>query len=160
MAISPNTNFSAGAVLLASQQNRFPRGVMAYAESTADYTLTTSDVIATGMSVTFTAVANRYYRITYYEPQVQTPLAVSGFTNLSIKDTNAAGATLSYGRLQTSAALMMTGNVCVIDVRTFGSSGSQTMVGTASVNVTTGAPTLQRDATFPAFMLVEDIGPS
>ena len=80
--------------------------------------------------------------------------------NLSIKETNAAGATIQYGRLQTSAALMMTGNVCVIDVITYATGGSKTVVGTASVNVTTGAPTLQRDATFPAFILVEDIGPA
>jgi hypothetical protein len=158
MAISPNDNFTAGQVLTSTECNQFPRGVMAYAQSTADYTLTTSDVIATGMTATFTAVANRYYRITYYEPQVQTPSAVSGYVNLSIKETNAAGATISYGRLQTSAALMMTGNVCVIDVITYASAGSKTVVGTASANVTTGTPTLQRDATFPAFILVEDIG--
>ena len=160
MAISPNDNFTAGQVLTATECNQFPRGVMAYAESTADYTLTTSDVIATGMTVTWSAVANRYYRITYYEPQVQTPSAVSGYVNLSIKDTNAAGSTMQYGRLHTSAALMMTGNVCVIDVVTYGTAVTKTVVGTASANVTTGAPTLQRDTSFPAFMLVEDIGPS
>ena len=158
MAISPNDDFTAGQVLTNTEMNSLPRGVMAYAESTADYTLTTSDVIATGMTATFTAVANRYYRITYYEPQVQTPSAVSALVNLSIKDTNAAGATMNYGRLQTSAALMMTGNVSVIDVVTYGTGGSKTVVGTASVNVTTGTPTLQRDSTFPAFILVEDIG--
>jgi hypothetical protein len=160
MAISPNDNFTAGQVLTATECNQFPRGVMQYASSTADYTLTTDDVIATGMSVTWSAVANRYYRITYYEPQVQTPSAVSALVNLSIKDTNAAGATIQYGRLQTSAALMMTGNVSVIAVVTYGTAVTKTLVGTASVNVTTGAPTLQRDATFPAFMLVEDIGPA
>jgi hypothetical protein len=160
VAISPNDDFTAGQVLTNTECNQFPRGVMAYAESTADYTLTTSDVIATGMTVTWSAVANRYYRITYYEPQVQTPSAVSGYVNLSIKDTNAAGSTMNYGRLQTSAALMMTGNVSVIDVITYATSATKTVVGTASVNVTTGTPTLQRDATFPAFILVEDIGPS
>jgi len=101
MAISPNDNFTAGQVLTATECNQFPRGVMAYAESTADYTLTTSDVIATGMTVTFTAVANRYYRITYYKPQVKTPSAVSAYVNLSIKDTTPAVPTLQNGRLQT-----------------------------------------------------------
>ena len=51
MAISPNDDFTAGQVLTATECNQFPRGVMAYAQSTADYTLTTSDVIATGMTL-------------------------------------------------------------------------------------------------------------
>ena len=33
MAINPNTDFSAGAVLTAAQQNRFPRGVVAFSSS-------------------------------------------------------------------------------------------------------------------------------
>jgi len=159
MAISPNDNFTAGQVLTATECNQFPRGVMALATSTTNYTLTATDVIATGMTVTFTAVVNRYYRVTYYEAQVQTPTAVSSFVNLSIKDTNAAGTTLNYGRLQTSAALQIIGNVNTVAVISYATAGSKIVVGTASVNVTTGAPTLQRAATYPAFLLVEDIGP-
>ena len=71
MAISPNDDFTAGQILTAQECNQFPRGVMALATSTTSYTLTTSEVIATGMTVTFTAVANRYYRITWFEPQAQ-----------------------------------------------------------------------------------------
>jgi carbohydrate-selective porin OprB len=156
---NPNTDFSAGATLLASQQNRLPRGVMAYAQSTANYTLTTSDVIATGMSVTWSAVADRYYRITYYEPLANTPSAVSGLTNLSIKDTNAAGVTLQYGTVRTSSATPVSANVGVVLVATWATSATRTLVGTGSVNVTTGTPLLQRAATYPAYMLVEDIGP-
>jgi hypothetical protein len=64
MAINPNTDFSTGAILTADQQNRFPRGVMAYASrTTAGLTTTLADI---GLSVTFTAVANRYYKYTFY----------------------------------------------------------------------------------------------
>ena len=35
MAINPNTDFTAGAVLTAAQQNRFPRGVVALTFDTA-----------------------------------------------------------------------------------------------------------------------------
>jgi hypothetical protein len=64
MAVSPNTDFTSGQILTAAQQNNFPRGVMGYAVSTANATVTTvADV--TGMSVTFTAVANRLYRATF-----------------------------------------------------------------------------------------------
>jgi hypothetical protein len=156
---NPNVDFSAGSVLLASQQNRLPRGVMQFASSSTNYTLTATDTIATGMSATFTAVVGRYYRITYYEPQVQTPSAVSGYVNLSIKQDSAAGATVNYGRLTTSAALMITGNVNTVAVVNYATAGSKVVVGAASVNVTTGAPTLQRSAQQPAFILVEDIGP-
>jgi hypothetical protein len=156
---NPNTDFSAGSVLLASEQNRLPRGVMQFASSSTNYTLTATDTIATGMSATFTAVADRYYRITYYEPQVQTPSAVSAFVNLSIKQDSAVGATVNYGRLQTSAAVTITGNVNTVAVVSYATAGSKIVVGVASVNVTTGAPTLQRSAQQPAFILVEDIGP-
>lgn len=65
MAINPNTDFSSGAILLASQQNRFPRGVMGYVVSTSSTSLSTvsSDVI--GATITFTAVANRLYKASF-----------------------------------------------------------------------------------------------
>lgn len=64
MAINPNTDFSSGAVLTAAQQNRFPRGVMAYSTKTTDYAATTT-MADIGLSATFTAVANRYYKYTF-----------------------------------------------------------------------------------------------
>jgi hypothetical protein len=62
MAVNPNTNFTTGAVYTADQANRFPRGVMGYASSTANLSLTTStqDVL----SLTFTAVTGRLYKAT------------------------------------------------------------------------------------------------
>jgi hypothetical protein len=65
MAVSPNTNFTAGQILTAAQQNNFPRGVMGYAISTANMALTTTEADITGMTATFTAVANRLYRATF-----------------------------------------------------------------------------------------------
>lgn len=64
MAINPNTNFSTGQVATSDQMNRFPRGIMAYStKSTTGLTTTLTDI---GLSVTFTAVANRYYKYTFY----------------------------------------------------------------------------------------------
>ena len=153
---NPNTDFSAGATLLASQQNRLPRGVMAFASSSTNYTLTTTDTQATGMTVTWSAVADRYYRITYYEPLANTPSAVSGVTNLSIKD---GAVTLQYGTVRTSSATPVSANVAVVLVATWNTSATRTLTGQGSVSVTTGTPLLQRAATYPAYMLVEDIGP-
>ena len=64
MAANPNTNFTAGQILTADQQNRFPRGVMGYAIGSANSAFTTTADI-TGMSITFTAVASRLYKATF-----------------------------------------------------------------------------------------------
>ena len=64
MAVSPNTDFTAGQILTATQQNNFPRGVMGYFTSTANHAVTTATADVTGATATFTAVANRLYRAT------------------------------------------------------------------------------------------------
>ena len=158
MAINPNTDFSVGAVLTAAQQNRFPRGVMQLASSTSSYTLTTSAAIATGMTVTFTAVADRNYKITYYEPQAQTA-NVASFTVTQIRVTNAAGTQLQSGIVQTVSAAIVNGSINNTYIGTF-TAGSTTIVGCAVASSTSFAPVLARSATAPAFLLVEDIGPA
>ena len=64
MAITPNTTFVAGNVLTADQMNRLPWGIMATATaSSTNQTGITAVADVTGCSVTFTAVANRYYMV-------------------------------------------------------------------------------------------------
>jgi hypothetical protein len=67
MAITPNTNFTSGQILTAAQQNRFPRGIMAY--QTLEFDSTTSATHTTyqdnGTGLTITTVAGRLYRIVY-----------------------------------------------------------------------------------------------
>lgn len=61
-----NTNFTAGQVLTAAQQNNFPRGVAGSVRSTAGNTVlgaTYADV--TGATVTFTAAASRIYKVSF-----------------------------------------------------------------------------------------------
>jgi len=157
MAITVNDNFLAGQVLTAQECNQFPRGVMALASSTTNYTLTTSAVISTGMTVTFTAVASRNYRVTYYEPQAGTTSVLGGFTNLQIRLTNAAGTQYQSGLLQTPVATAVNGTITCVYVGTF-TAGSVTIVGCSLTSSTTGAPVLTRSATAPAQITVEDIG--
>ena len=159
MAIDPNTDFSSGAVLTAAQQNRFPRGVMALATSTTNYTLTSSEVIATGMSVTFTPVLNRYYRITYFEPQAQTATFASN-TQLRLRLTSATGTILQTTIFQNeSNATDQQGMSCIFTT-TFASAVSTVVVGTAKCNNTAGTPVLVRNADTKAQLLIEDIGPA
>jgi len=162
MAINPNTTFTVGAILEAQQQNRFPFGVVARATSNTDYTLTTSYAITTGMTVTFTAIADRYYKITYFEPQCQTSTVANSDTNTQIRVTNAAGTLLTTGFVRTETGTQQdTGTITLVATSTF-TAGSVTIVGCAKTSSTTGAPVLGRNAAIagPALLLVEDIGPS
>lgn len=63
MPVNPNTAFTAGAVLTAAQQNRFPRGVMGEASRTTIMTLTGS--YQTVLSFSFAASAGRLYKLTF-----------------------------------------------------------------------------------------------
>jgi hypothetical protein len=158
MAISPNVTFVSGAVLTAAQQNAFGFGAVALATSTTNYALTTSTAIATGMTATFTAIANRNYKVTYTEPQAQITNLVSGTTAVSIRVTNAAGTLLQTNYLRNYAAVPGVGSVTCVYVGTF-AAGSTTLVGCGNTSSTSDAPALNRN-TGPAILLVEDIGPA
>jgi hypothetical protein len=123
--------------------------------TTSDATITAEELQITGSS--FTAVANRYYRVTYYEPLLSGNTANQVFTQ-RIRLTNLAGA------LQTSNAVINTvGNVFF---STFGmiqcvstlTAGTQNFAATLACN--TGTGNAGRTATAYAFLLVEDIGPA
>ena len=159
MAISPNDTFTSGQILTAAECNAFPFGVVALASSTTSYTLTTSAAIATGMTVTFTAIANRYYKITYYEPQVATSNVSGTFSSSSIRLTSAGGTIYQTGIVQTVAALTVNGSLTNTFIGTF-PAVSTTIVGCGVASNITNAPTFTRSATAPAFLLVEDIGPA
>jgi len=158
MAIAPNTTFVSGNVLTAAQQNAFGFGAVALATSTTNYALTTSTAIATGMTVTFTAIASRNYKVTYTEPQAQITNLVSGITSISIRVTNAAGTLLQTNYLRNAAAISGVGSLTCVYVGTF-AAGSTTLVGCGLTSSTSDAPGLKRD-TGPAILLVEDIGPA
>lgn len=156
MAINPNTDFSSGAILTAAQQNRFPRGVMARNEvTTSDLTITAEEIQITGSS--FTAVANRYYRITYYEPQIALPATAGVFSIARIRLTNLAGTQLQQGIVQNAPATAINYSQPTVWVGTL-TAGSTVIVGTLSCS--SGTATATRSATIPAQLTVEDIGPA
>jgi hypothetical protein len=159
MAISPNTDFTAGQVMTAAQANAFPRGIMALATSTTNYALTTSVAVATGMTVTFTAVANRNYKVTYYEPQAQITNLSTGVTTISVRPTNAAGTALQSAFLKNVAAVSGFGSLLCTFVTTF-SAGSITLVGCGVTSSTSDGPNLIGTASSVRTLLVEDIGPA
>ena len=159
---NPNVDFTTGQTLTSGQMNRLPRGQMAYATSAVNYTLTAANAIATGMTVTFTAVAGRTYKFTYYEPAVETSTIAAGSTTvLNLRQTNAAGTQYQNAVVASQVAGVKDVNslslICVVP---FAFSGAITFVGCAIASSVTGAPILGRTATSPAQLFVEDIGPN
>ena len=159
MAINPNTDFSVGAVLTAAQQNRFPRGIVAQASTTTSDTNITSTESVQLTASSFTAVANRYYKITYYEPQAVPSAGIPNYIQLRIRLTNTTGTNYATGLNQadTNTNPAVGASVTVIAITTL-SAGSTTIVATAMVNGGTGSNI--RAAGQAAFLFVEDIGPA
>jgi len=154
MAINPNTNFTAGQILTADQQNRFPRGVMGYVSRTAgDVTLNTSTVAdITGMTTTFTAVANRAYKVTFqalFKKETN-----NGYPDLYITDgaNNIKTNVFQHIAVNQFASVVM---VCVIPNFTAGSQTVKVRGFSSSVNTI-----MLGSGSQVATLIVEDMGPS
>jgi len=152
MAINPNTNFTAGQVLTADQANRWPRGVMAYVVKTTDSALTTAETV--WLTATFTAVANRYYKITYFEGDVGSN-NTGGAIAVLRSGTTTAGTELQFSREQADSGTSVSINSTVL--ATF-AAGTANVVATLRLTVGTG--TASHSATRPAVLIVEDVGPA
>jgi hypothetical protein len=97
MAINPNTTFTAGQVLTADQQNRFPRGVIGFNQAaSALVTLTTAST--TFCTVTFTLATTRLVQFVGNFPLFDNP---SGTQTISVdlfqSTTRVANTQLSVG---------------------------------------------------------------
>ena len=150
MAINPNTDFTSGDVLTAAQQNRFPRGIMAFASKTTDTTITTTEADA-GLSVTFTAVANRYYKYTFTCPAVA---GTAGFVYFKLTDGSNSQKNGSYVYSSGTAAYQAPSMTFV----TTESTGSITRK--IRMKIETGSGTMYCNSSEPAFLVVEDLGPA
>ena len=153
MAINPNTDFTTGAVLTADQQNRFPRGVMAYETKTVQNTFTTEEVQATA---TFTAVANRYYKITFFEPYLYVSTGTPATEIiLRIRKTNLAGTQVQQSFVYANST--QGNSATCLAVTTF-TAGVQSVVGTLTSQAGTGYA--DNAANINGILMVEDIGPA
>ena len=149
MSINPNTQFSSGAVYTADQANRFPRGVMAFVKQTANVAFGLETTIITATA--FTAVANRYYRIIFFQPAMTNTIA--GYSVLKIK--NGATVLNSCNSAQFNTAATGYAGQCE-GIFTF-TAGSTTITGTlTSTNTGNSVAT----ATQFGFLSIEDIGPA
>jgi hypothetical protein len=151
MAVSPNTNFTAGQILTATQQNNFGRGIMAAVTplTTTPVTFTTEATQITAPA--FVAVANRYYKLTYFEPLLLG--SVASTATLRIKN---GATTIQSGNATLSVLGSATAGqvVCITTL----AAGSTTL--TATIQAGTGTGTATRSATSFAFLSIEDLGPA
>ena len=158
MAISPNDTFTSGQILTAQECNQYPFGVVAYAQTTtSDTSITTEEVQLTAS--TFTAIANRYYKITYYEPATINTSTDGNAFIMRIRLTNTAGTMYQTQYInQTNASLI--GGTCSTVITL--SAGSTVIVGTAaSGGLNSEARRSAVGGTYgPAWIVVEDIGPA
>jgi len=129
-----------------------PWGVVARASRTTDQTTITSSVDITSLTVTFTAVTNRRYRITAKGEVVAT--AADGAYVLHLTDgSNNIQQRATDGCLTTSAR-----TINLVHEETI-SSGSVTRKLRMSKAGGTGSLTFAAAAEQPGFIMVEDIGP-
>ena len=151
MAIAPNTTFVSGAILTAAQQNAFGFSTMQLqTKTTSDSPITT---IATQITLSnFTAIANRNYKITYFEPVIFCSSGV-GEATMTIKN---GATTIAQSIAAVSTSVSGQGNQVFTTTFTAG-----TVSLTASLTYGgVGSLTASRSATRQAFLLVEDIGPA
>ena len=151
MAIAPNTTFTSGQILTAAQQNAFGFSTMQLqTKTTSDSPITT---IATQITLSnFTAIANRNYKITYFEPVLFCSSGV-GEATMTIKN---GATTIAVSIAAVSTSVSGQGNQIFITTFTAG-----TVSLTASLTYGgVGSLTASRSATRQAFLLVEDIGPA
>ena len=154
MAVNPNTDFTTGQVLTADAANRWPRGIMAYVQNTTGSAVTGTETVMLTLA-SFTAVANRYYRVTYFEPALLTTVAGAG-TTMRVRLTNLAGALQQTADASSSGGSGAVNSQTLSFVKTF-TAGSIVLVGTLSGSVGNQA---FRGASQFAYLSVEDIGPA
>jgi hypothetical protein len=158
MAANPNTNFTAGQVLTADQANRWPRGVMAdpVKRTTSQATITT-EVALTGMTLTFTAVANRLYKFTWHEPNIDALGNVASTFQGRVRLTNISGTILQHNFVATGNVGQNATTMTLVGYFT-PSAGSTTIICTGASSP--ASSTISRTATSQAIFMVEDIGPA
>jgi len=154
MAIAPNTiPFVSGSILTAAQMTALPMGIYSYVEKTTNTaSVTTETVLVTLPS--FTAVANRYYRVTGFVGIVYSSPAATNTYTLSIRKGTTTGGTL----LQVANIDVVSGtNGQTMSITWTGTltAGAQQMVLTGQSTATTS---WFGSATQPLQFFIEDIG--
>ena len=132
-----------------------PRGIIDYkTTSTTPVSITSEAIQLTSSS--FTAVANRIYRITYYEPQITTPATSGAFFTANIRLTNVAGTKLNGSIAQNTATAASVNYSTYTTWTGTLTAGSTVIVATLASG--SGTCTVTRTATTIGILTIEDLG--
>lgn len=155
MAISPNDTFTSGQILTAQECNNFPFGVVGLAtNTTAVQPGITGVTDLTGMSVTFTAIANRNYKASYHVYGIPTVTNACYSVNLQ------EGATIKQIANVNGGVATVGTTAGAVYVGTF-SAGSHTLKLTGQLTTgSTGTINFTAASVLPWILVVEDIGPA
>ena len=155
MAIAPNTNpFISGSVLTAAQMTALPMGIYSFVEKTTTTTSVTAETVILTLP-SFTAVANRYYRVSVYFPYIETTGGGAASLEAKIKKgTTTGGTQLQTSVLYLTATTSHDTSMVVTWVGTL-TAGAQQMVVTVQSSATVN---VLGNAVYPMQMLIEDIG--
>lgn len=129
----------------------YPRGKIAFGEATTTPAGFGAETI-TVSAITFTAIANRYYKITYYEPDVFQNSAATITSRVRLN--NVTGTIQAINADSDNNANTIT-PIMLQFVKTF-TAGSVTLVATLQASAGNIQPNRATDKR--AFLLVEDIG--
>ena len=156
-----NTTFTSGAVLTAQQMNNLPWGIVdataggtsgrGFVSRTTSQTLTTSEADITSMTVTWTAVTGRLYRLSFSMRVVNGGTVQNAFIRIS---TGANVVALgSATRQQVSGEDQVNGSLIIS-----GLTGTQTYKLRGFTQLANA--TIDGSANGPITFVVEDIGPA
>lgn len=128
-----------------------PWGVVAYAEKTSSTTSIGTGGTSLLTTGSFTAVANRRYRLKGHARISAPSTEITAFTNIELSDGSAG--------YETSSEVLYGGGTCMADPERImslsaGSTNLRLFMATSTGTVTNSASTVQR-----TFLMVEDIGP-
>ena len=145
-----NSTFVSGAILTAAQMNNLPMGIVSVTSATAP-TGTFTTQVTTITAPSFTAVANRFYRISYFEPVLQ---FISGTVTVIDMTIKIGGVAILFGEVKISSA---TNNVGYITTTRTLTAGANVITGHLTANGG-GTGNAFRSATGIAQIVIEDLG--
>jgi hypothetical protein len=128
-----------------------------YVANTSTQSGITAEVALTGMTITFTAIANRLYRLSYFEPNIDRSGGVSTgyFFAARLRYTNTSGTQLAIAYRQLSGT-----NADATSVEAIISPAAGSTVVIVSGQSENGTMNLNRSSTAPASFSIQDIGPA
>jgi hypothetical protein len=156
MAINPNTAFVQGQKLTADNANRYPFGIVAHNEVVASAVVGAAEAVQI-TSTTFTAIANRFYKVRYFEPAVNAPGGAGGYFFFRLRLSSLTGTQYQQMQVQNSGATSVANFAICERIFTL-PAGSTTIVATAQANAAGG--NLFRASNQVAYLIVEDLGPA